>query len=433
MKITIHRGIDQIGGCITEIQSALGTKILIDLGHLLPKGNTPSEDKYDAPENLNQLLRGVTAVFYTHYHGDHIGFESAIYKKGVDQYIGPVAKVVMMKLNAHMTNAPVLREKAEANLNALKNFKTYTAKNQVTIGDIKLTPFFVSHSAADAYMFLIECDGKKVLHTGDFREHGYLGKGLMPTINSYIKHRKIDVLISEGTMLNRNDARLLSEYDLQLKAKGLMKHYKNVFVLCSSTDQDRLASFYQATMNTYSRRFITDSYQSKQLELFTKTSGKWSDLYKFNEVHKFDTEKNALLQNMQNNGFTMMIRNSESFKKRLETIIPLLNLKETILIYSQFTGYINKGHTAYNSSTDAFVIKYNWQIELLHTSGHASKETLAKVCTAVNPKVAIIPIHLDSSSDFASLNISDDLKNKIITNSVTAGNIEIGINQKTAI
>ena len=38
MKITIHRGLNQIGGCITEIQSLSGTKILIDLGHNLPDG-----------------------------------------------------------------------------------------------------------------------------------------------------------------------------------------------------------------------------------------------------------------------------------------------------------------------------------------------------------------------------------------------------------
>lgn len=35
MKITIHRGIDQIGGCITEIATN-NTRILIDLGQNLP-------------------------------------------------------------------------------------------------------------------------------------------------------------------------------------------------------------------------------------------------------------------------------------------------------------------------------------------------------------------------------------------------------------
>ena len=39
MTITIHRGINQIGGCITEIASASGKKILIDLGHNLRRYN----------------------------------------------------------------------------------------------------------------------------------------------------------------------------------------------------------------------------------------------------------------------------------------------------------------------------------------------------------------------------------------------------------
>ena len=82
MIITIHRGINQIGGCITEIASASGTKILIDLGHNLPDGDDSSEDKYDNSANLSALLDGVKAVFYTHPHGDHVGFETEVAKKG---------------------------------------------------------------------------------------------------------------------------------------------------------------------------------------------------------------------------------------------------------------------------------------------------------------------------------------------------------------
>lgn len=52
----------------------------------------------------------------------------------------------------------------------------------ITIGDIKVTPFYNCHSIYDSYMFLIEADGKRIWHTGDYREHGYLGKGLFPTL-----------------------------------------------------------------------------------------------------------------------------------------------------------------------------------------------------------------------------------------------------------
>ena len=88
MKITIHRGINQIGGCVTEIQSDAGTKIVIDLGHNLPKGDKPAPDKFDDDKELDALLRGVNAVFYTHGHGDHIGFEAKVHKKHIPQFIG---------------------------------------------------------------------------------------------------------------------------------------------------------------------------------------------------------------------------------------------------------------------------------------------------------------------------------------------------------
>ncbi|MBO7495631.1 MAG: hypothetical protein J6T98_03680 [Salinivirgaceae bacterium] len=42
MKITIHRGANQIGGCITEIESAKGDRIFIDFGHNLPEGDETS-------------------------------------------------------------------------------------------------------------------------------------------------------------------------------------------------------------------------------------------------------------------------------------------------------------------------------------------------------------------------------------------------------
>ena len=261
MKITIHRGINQIGGCITKVQSASGTKILIDLGHNLPDAEGPVEDEYDVPENLDRLLDGVSAVFYTHYHGDHLAFEAAVAERGVDQYLGRLAKRVKQKFYAHMQNIPVdsLKQKYKSAFQAVGGFKEYRADKPVTVGDIKITPYYVSHSAADAYMFVIECDGKKILHTGDFRGHGYLGKYLKGVLSKFIVRKNIDVLITEGTMLSRNDVRMMSEEDLRQKAYELMSGYKYAFVLCSSTDPDRLASFYQATRHQ-GRPFIADGY-----------------------------------------------------------------------------------------------------------------------------------------------------------------------------
>lgn len=60
VEITIHRGANQIGGCITEIATAQ-TRILIDLGSNLPG----SDIKELTEEQITQITSGVGAVFYT--------------------------------------------------------------------------------------------------------------------------------------------------------------------------------------------------------------------------------------------------------------------------------------------------------------------------------------------------------------------------------
>ena len=414
MKLTIHRGINQIGGCITEIQSSSGTKILIDLGHNLPDGDGLAEDEYDVPENLDRLLDGVSAVFYTHYHSDHIAFEAAVAKEGINQYLGDIAKKIKMQFYAHMKN--------EAAFGAVRTFRMYRPGKTVTIGDIRVTPYYVSHSAADAYMFVVECDGKSVLHTGDFREHGYLGHCLWGTLEKYVVKRNIDILITEGTMLSRDDERMMSEKDLQQKAYELMSRYKYAFVLCSSTDLDRLASFYQATSRHQGRLFVADGYQCKLLRTFTDKLGCKIPEYDFKNPREYGEVLQPL---MLESGFTMLVRRSEKFKAWLEALMPLLPENETVLIYSQFKGYIVPGHRAYSQEADELVHSYGWNFEYLHTSGHASRDTIAKVCRLVNPRSAIIPIHKEKESDFTSLDISNELKSKVVTGDTVADGVEI--------
>ena len=402
MIITIHRGINQIGGCITEIASASGTKILIDLGHNLPDGDDPSEDKYDNSANLSALLDGVEAVFYTHPHGDHVGFETKVSEKGIAQYIGHLSKDLMLLLKGHLAYRGNPKYKAE--LEAFKKFNTFEEKEKIPIGDISITPYFVSHSAPDAYMFLIECDGKKVLHTGDFREHGYRGKGLMPTIKSYIAHRKIDVLITEGTMLSRDDSRLMTENELKYKAIDIFRQHRNLFVMCSSMDADRLASFYQAAQAA-GKMFVVDGFQWKVLETIENTLGTKSGLYRFPKRRYFDKHMDNIRNASQENGFVMIVRNNKQCREFIEAIYPT--------------------HSAFQQRTYDFVHSHEWHIDYLHTSGHASRETIAAVCTKVNPRIAIIPIHRDAKSDFRSLDISQELKNKVTTESTSIQGIDI--------
>ena len=62
-------------------------------------------------------------------------------------------------------------------------------------------------------MFKIEAEGKTLLHTGDFRKHGYVGKGLFGTLQYFVGN--VDILIIEGTMLGRKGEKVIRENDIK--------------------------------------------------------------------------------------------------------------------------------------------------------------------------------------------------------------------------
>ena len=93
-------------------------------------------------------------------------------------------------------------------LAAIGRFYNYQANVPIDIkGKIQVSPYYVSHSAFGAYMFKIEVEGKTILHTGDFRKHGYLGKGLFRTLQYLVG--PVDLLIIEGTMLGRKEEKVI--------------------------------------------------------------------------------------------------------------------------------------------------------------------------------------------------------------------------------
>ena len=159
--IKIYQG-NQIGGCITVI-STESTKIVIDFGESLPGAEVVENIEFDW-EHEN-----VDAVFFTHYHGDHIGRFMEIPDE-VSLYMGEVTRKVLLNLNAALKNTEVVEH-----LNNRPNINYINPKETIVVGDMNVTPYSVDHSAFDAYMFLVETPDKNILHTGDYRDHGHRG------------------------------------------------------------------------------------------------------------------------------------------------------------------------------------------------------------------------------------------------------------------
>lgn len=364
MKIKVHRGHDQIGGSIIEISTET-TKILIDFGEEL----SPHQEI-----DTDLILQNCDAVFFTHYHGDHIGLFKTI-PTDIPIYLGEIAKQIFLSL--------VSRVDYE-NLHLAQRFLELAPLRIIRIGDIEVTPLFVDHSAFDAYMFLIKAEGKTILHTGDFRGHGYRSKGLLPTLHKYVG--KLDILITEGTCLSRTDKEVLSEQELQSKAKVLMSDKKYVFVVCSSTNIDRIAAFYHA--NPKGRYFLCDSYQKEILDIITNSSSQKTSLYDFGKVLSYGEN---LKERILSRGFCMLVRSRDDHKLIIETYPP----EDRLVIYSMWKGYLGGDNQNDNMIRFLKGIDYTY----LHTSGHADAETIEMVINSTQPDV-IIPIHTENAAWF---------------------------------
>ena len=425
MKITIHRGIDQIGGCITEITTDKA-RILIDLGQNLPDGEGIVLDDFANKESIEKITKDIDAIFYTHYHGDHLGLFPLV-PNIVIQYIGEVAKKIILCKHERLSLIPGRKEISHAEIEKIEKMNTFKAQQIIEIGDIKITPYLVSHSAYDAYMFTIEANGKRILHTGDFRGHGYLTKGLLATIEKLIlKKGKIDFLITEGTMISRLDERVRHENELKLEVIELLKQYKNVFVMCSSTDMERLATVHAANKRVGGKPFVCDDFQKSILEIFSDTAGRKTDLFCFEKPYSFRKENTKLVNWMQDKGFCMLVRPTAKFDDYFAFLETKIDKNETVLVYSMWKEYINPKSKHANKRYLDFVEKFPC-VKKIHTSGHASADCLVDVCNLVNPTFSIVPIHSEHSVDFQKLPINDELKTKITTTSKLFDNVAIEI------
>lgn len=421
MQITIQRPA-QIGGQITRIDTTTSS-IIIDLGQDLPGKN--DEDLLDNDKAIAKLTQGCSAILYTHYHGDHIGLFHHV-PENIPQYIGSVAKQVVCKKYQQLCQLPD-KEGTKVFKQALRTaskMNVFQAKQTLHFGDITVTPYFVSHSAYDAYMFLIEAEGKKILHTGDFRGHGYLSKGLETTLKHYVG--QIDILIIEGTMLARPDEKVMTEADLYKEALKEMQTHKYVFVHCSSTDLERLASFKNANSKMVPQRpLIADAFQKDILDLFSHSAGNSSPYFGFGKVFTYTENSYKLKEWMLTNGFTMLVRATLKFHDYLNHLLPNLSPEKTLFIYSMWNGYITNGRTQNTAYIELQKLFSSCKIRHLHTSGHATSEVLRKVCDLTRPRLAIIPIHREATTDFKSTGIALSLQEKIVTESCTVNGISI--------
>ena len=367
MNIIIHRGTHQIGGSAIEISTA-STRIILDFGNEL------SLDEKYIPVNLD--IDGVTkgmpdcdGIVISHYHIDHLGQLTSALPE-IPLYMGELSKEIALIGAEYQDRDLYLR---------LLGANTFRGGEAFSIGDIRIRPLVIDHSAADSYMFVIEAEGKRVLYTGDFRMHGLRHHVLDKLVNTYIG--EVDVLITEGTSLSRDADDCISEATVLDDISSYIQDGKYVFVVCSSTNIDRIMGIWH-NMPT-DKVLICDAYQKRILDTVINNVYYESSLYRRHDS-PLVLDKGKYPKYYMDNGFVCLVRATENHISHIKEF-PKDDVR---IIYSMWTGYIEENLVLKN-------LLDTYPSYICHASGHVSKDDLIKFIELVNPD-AIIPVHTDN-------------------------------------
>ena len=366
MNIIIHRGTHQIGGSVIEISTA-STRIVLDFGNELSL-----DEKYTSINlDINGVTKGIPdcdGIVISHYHMDHLGQLTSALPE-IPLYMGELSKEIAIISAEYQDKDLYLR---------LLGANTFRGGEAFTIGNIHIRPLVIDHSAADSYMFVIEAEGKRVLYTGDFRMHGLRHHILEKLVNTYIG--EVDVLITEGTSLSRDADECISEAAVLEDISSYIQDGKYVFVMCSSTNIDRIMGIWQ-NMPT-DKVLICDAYQKKILDTVLNNVYYESSLYRRHDS-PLVLNKGPYPKYYMDYGFVSLVRGTEYFISHIKEF-PKDDVR---IIYSMWTGYIEENLLLKN-------LLNTYPSYICHASGHVSKDDLVQLIELVDPDI-VIPVHTD--------------------------------------
>lgn len=395
MQIIIHRGTHEIGGTCIQL-STDKTTILLDIGLALKK------DSKD-PDLTGLKIDG---VLISHPHADHFGLID-ILEEQVPVYMGELGQRLIN------TTRVLLGKELYQN-----NFQYFRAWKPFRIGDFKITPYLVDHSATDSYAFLIEAEGKKVFYSGDFRGHGRKSVLYEKIINKPPKN--IDLLFMEGSMLNRENGEFPTEAAVEKKIFEVIKEQKNItFLICSSQNIDRLVSAFSACLKA-KKTLVLDFYTAwvlEQMKMVTKNvpAMDWNNVRVFAEYGqdkkvkanpeyfgdfrqrvyaKYRVRKEGLYMNPERHVCISKV-------SRFRVIDAYKRKKPVNVIYSQWRGYIdNPEHQSFGSKQIA-AYRDDPMVNFVyaHTSGHAPVKDLQRFAKALNAKMLVL-VHTEGGLSF---------------------------------
>ena len=441
MKVTIHRGTQEIGGTCVELRH-VDAHMVLDLGMPLVKRSDPGAGSFDADAvrkmtddelRASKLLPDIPGLYrwdtvsspvaglvISHAHLDHYGMAGRL-REDVPVFCSGQTAAILEVSRVFLRGAPSFND-----LRTKPFWRTFEA------GPFTVKLHLADHSSPGSAAVEVRAGGRCLLYSGDFRAHGWV-----PTIyERFLEHapRDVDLLLLEGTALGDPDRPFESESEIADRFRRLVEDKEGLGVVwASGQNLDRLRAIREgvdmARLKVPGARFVIDPYTAWVLYMANEAleaeghpryhpDARSDDCIRVLPIDRYRDKlrrhgHGAFVDSLEGKLIDMeaLVHGGRELLvlARWEVEQLLLERDPTDLpappsfVWSLWDSYLKKRHYRDKMPTILHLEeRHGVSHQSIHTSGHAAPKDLRRLVETIHPR-RITPIHTFEPDELAVL------------------------------
>lgn len=384
IRIIHFGGVEEIGRNMSMVEYK-DTILIIDCGVQFTEKHTPGID-FILPNTryLEENVHKIKGVLVTHGHLDHIG---AI------PYIMP--RIGNPQLYARLFTSLMIRKRQEEfpHLTPL-TINIVEKGDAVTLGDLKVRFFGVTHAIPDSMGIIIETPYGDIVHTGDIRLEHNDGIPTDEEVERYaqFKDRNALLLLADSTNCE-NPGFSISDSVVYKNIETIIRETTGRLIISTFASQVERMLFMLETAERYGKKVVVEGRSMKTNVEISKLANmlkvKPETLISLEEMSNYPENKLIILATgQQGEEFAALGRIANKTHKFIR-----LSPRDTILMSSSVVPGNERAVQNLKdklSRTGAHIIHY--KTSDVHSSGHANADELVWIHRKIHPKF-FIPVH----------------------------------------